>query len=73
MKKITFLNKDIFYGDEKIGTYRQAFADRFIPDFEDKWDWIYYQFDFYEGENGDEQFFQSKITESISKMYNCLL
>lgn len=71
MKKISFSDNSIFYGNEKIGTYRQAFADRFIPDFIDKWSWIYYQFDFYEGENGDEDFFKSKVVESITNVYDC--
>ena len=73
MKKITFKDKKIYYGTEQIGTYRQVYADRFIPKFLKKWDWVYYQFDFYEGENGDESFFKSKVVESITKVFNCLL
>lgn len=67
MKKIIFKNKEIFYGNELIGTYRQAFADRFIPEFIEEWDFIYYQFDFYDGENGDEGFFKNKVTEIVEK------
>jgi len=71
MKEITLKHNYIFYGDEIIGSYRQAYVDRFIPDFVDKWSWIYYMFDFHEGENGDEYFFKSKISESINKVFNC--
>jgi len=67
MKKIIFKNKKIFYGKELIGTYRQAFSDRFIPEFIEEWDFIYYQFDFYDGENGDENFFKNKVTEIVEK------
>lgn len=68
MSRISFKNNEIFYRDKKIGYYRRAFEDRYIPEFIEEWDFIYYQFDFHEGQNGDEDFFKNKVIECIQKI-----
>ena len=73
MDNITFKDQQIFYGSEKIGTYKQALSGRFIPSFAEKWAWIYYQFDFHDGENREEDFFKSKVIESITKVFDCFI
>ena len=72
MEKITFKKYKIYYGEKKIGSYEQHFADRFIPKFKDRWRWVYSVFDFYQkGNNGDEDFFKKNVIESITKVFKC--